>query len=218
MNGVVERQSTTGDPAGGRPDPAATTGRGGHGLRDMALTMVVLAAVVLALAALSHSCSFSPGGPSSNSSALPTVDVPDELRGAAGRMPFPLREPRVPADWRANSASSGTVGDAGRDSAVTIGWVTGAGSYLALVQSNAKPADLVRYQVGQADDSAVTPRGQTTVDGVSWVIYPGIRSERVWVADLGAVRLLITGSGDDAQFRTLAAAATSASPVTAAAR
>jgi hypothetical protein len=45
------------------------------------------------------------------------------------------------------------------------------------------------------------------VAGTTWVTYEGA-GEAVRVADVDGVRLAITGSGDDAEFRTLAEATT----------
>jgi hypothetical protein len=46
------------------------------------------------------------------------------------------------------------------------------------------------------------------VAGTSWVTYSGDTREPVWIASVDGVRLLITGSGDDAEFRTSAAGTT----------
>jgi hypothetical protein len=43
------------------------------------------------------------------------------------------------------------------------------------------------------------------VAGTSWVIYGDGTPEPIRVAQVDGIRLLITGSGDDAEFRTLAA-------------
>jgi Protein of unknown function (DUF4245) len=46
------------------------------------------------------------------------------------------------------------------------------------------------------------------VGGVTWVAYTDDTREPIRVAALDGVRLLITGSGTDDEFRTLASAAT----------
>lgn len=190
--------------------------RGRLGMRDMLLSMVVLAVGVLILAAISQGFSFSPGGPSTNTSNLQPVDVSGELQAAVGQAKFPLREPRLPAGWRANSDSVDAIGGNGTDQAVRIGWISPGGRYLQLSQSNATALDLVRSAAGLGTDVPVASTGTVTVNGTQWTVYPGIRSESSWVVDLGPVRLFITGNGTTDEFHTLAVAALNGRPVTAA--
>ena len=185
------------------PNEPVRTGRGRFGMRDMVLSMVVLAVGVLILAALSTGFSFSPGGVSVNTANLPTVDVSAELRAAVSQVKFPLREPRPLAGWRPNSASVDALGQA---KAVRIGWITSGGRYLQLSQSDATPLALVRVAAGLADDVTMSATGTETVNSTKWTVYPGIRSEQSWVVDLGSVRLFITGNGTSAEFHTLAVA------------
>ncbi|HEX4724797.1 MAG TPA: DUF4245 domain-containing protein [Pseudonocardiaceae bacterium] len=196
--------------------PARRSLRGRLGMRDMLLSMVVLAVGVLILAAISQGFSFSPGGASSDTSNLQPVDVPAELQAAVGQAKFPLREPRLPAGWRANSDSVDPIGGNGTDQAVRVGWITPGGRYLQLSQSNGTVPDLVRSAAGIGSAVPVAPQGTVTVNGTQWTVYPGVRSESSWVVDLGPVRLFITGNGTTDEFRTLAVAALGGRPVTAA--
>ena len=50
--------------------------------------------------------------------------------------------------------------------------------------------------------------GPIAVTGTTWVSYTDDTREPICIATLDGVRLLITGSGSDGEFRTLAAAAT----------
>ena len=190
-----------------RTEPARRSPRGRLGMRDMVLSMVVLAVIVLALVGISNGFTFSPGTPSGNTSTLPTVDVGAELQAAVGQSKFPLRQPHLPAGWRPNSASVDPIGPNGADEAVRIGWITPGGRFLQLSQSNASPLDLVRVAAGLGAGVSVSANGTTTINGTQWTIYPGIRSESSWVADLGPVRLFVTGNGTTDEFHTLAAAA-----------
>lgn len=206
------QQDTAGGPTS---DDKPAPKRGGRsGMRDMLLSMTVLAVGVLVLVGITKGCSFSPGGPTTDTSALPTVDVTAELQAAAGQVKFPLREPRLPAGWRANSDAVDHVGPNGADYAVRIGWLTPADHFLQVSQSDDSAIDLVRAAAGIADDSAVEPTGTQTVNGTKWTVYPGIRSESSWVADLGVARLFITGNGTTAEFRTLATATSTGQKVT----
>jgi Protein of unknown function (DUF4245) len=185
--------------------------------------------VVLALGGLTRGCSFAPGGPTTDPSAGPTVDAPAQLRALAGSTPFALRVPAVPADWRANAVGTERVGPAAH-LAVRTGYVTPAGRYLRLVQSDAEETELL---AAEAKDAGASPRpaseertasgsrpsdaeargtavasGAVDVAGTTWVTYTDGTREPIRVADVDGVRLLITGSGDDDEFRTLAAATT----------
>lgn len=175
-------------------------------MRDMLLSMLVLAGFVLLLAGLGRSCSFSPGGPSVNTANLPTVDVSAELGAAAGQLRFPLRQPALPAGWRANSASQQPFGANGGQSSVDIGWLTADGRFVQLDQSNAAVPDLVRAAAGTDQSVPVAAHGQTVVGGLTWTIYQGVRSEQAWAHDFGPVRVLITGNGSTAEFTTMAEA------------
>lgn len=176
------------------------------GMRDMLLSMIVLAVGVLVLAALTRSCSFSPGGPSTSGSSVPSVDVTAELQAAAAQVPFPLRQPQLPDGWRPNSDSVDSLGPNGKDRAVRVGWIAPDNRYLQVSQSNASAVDLVRSAAALGDNATVAPMGSETVDGTKWTVYPGIRDEQSWVSDLGTERLFVTGNGTTADFRTLAAA------------
>lgn len=197
----------------GNEPPTRRSPRGRLGMRDMVLSMVVLGVGVLILAAISTGFSFSPGGASGNTSNLQPVDVHAELQAAVGQAKFPLREPRLPAGWHANSDSVDSIGENGADQAVRIGWITPSGHYLQLSQSNGTPLDLVRATAGLGADVPVAATGTEAVDGTQWTVYPGVRSESSWVTDLGQVRMFVTGNGSDAEFRTLAAAALTGTPV-----
>lgn len=192
------------------------TGRGRSALRDVVMSMIVLVVIILVLAAVSHSCSFSPGGPSVDSGSLPTVDVSAELQAAAAQVHFPLREPTLPKDWRPNSNSVDPLGPKGVDQAVRIGVLTDVDHYLQVSQSDASVADLVRSAAGLGDQASITPTGDEVVNGTKWTVYPGIRSESSWATDLGNERLFITGNGTVAEFRALAAAILTGHRVTAA--
>lgn len=165
----------------------------------MLLSMIVLAVIVLVLLGIRGGFSVSPGKPSVDSGAVPTVNASEKLRSAAGQLRFPVRVPDVPTSWRANSADVLPIGDA---SAARAGWITDGDGYLRLVQSNAPTAALVE----NAAESKAAPgqEGKQTVDGVTWTVYPAVRNEHSWVADLSGVRVLITGNAPTDQFKTLA--------------
>lgn len=185
------------------PRPPAKPPRSALTVRDLLGAVGLLVIVVLVLGGLTRGCSFAPAGPTVDPGAGPSVDAPGQLRALAGSTPFALRVPSVPADWRANAVGTVRVGPAAHR-AVRTGYVTPAGRYLRVVQSDADEAELV------AEEARGTPvaSGPVDVAGTSWVTYGDDTPEPIRVAQLDGVRLLITGSGDDAEFRTLAAGTT----------
>jgi hypothetical protein len=189
------------------------SGRGSQTARDMLLSLAALLLIVAAVLGFSRGCSFSPGGPTIDTSSVPTVDVHSALAGIAAGTDVPVREPKVPAGWRANSTDTISIGtgDQARP-AVRVGWLTSSGHYLRLSQTQGAARDLI---ASETDDPKSEPAATGTVDveGVSWTIYPARRSETSWLANVGGVRLLISGNGKDADFRTLAQAVQTATPL-----
>jgi hypothetical protein len=92
-----------------------------------------------------------------------------------------------------------------------VGWVTSGGNYLRLSQSKAAVEPLVIMEAG--GDVSATRSGSVDVAGTPWAKYPGKGTEISWVASVDNVQLLITGSGTEDEFRTLATAAQNAKPL-----
>jgi hypothetical protein len=181
-------------------------------MRDMVGAMVVLVAIIGAVMAFFGSCSFSPGGPSAGSAVVPSADASGELSRTARAVAFPVREPAVPKGWRANSASTSSVGvGASGNVVVRVGWVTASGAYVQLSQSGGAADDVLVDELEQKDPPSAS--GSVEVDGVTWTSYPARRDEPAWVTELDGAVLLITGSAAEAEFRQLAAATQEASPL-----
>jgi hypothetical protein len=174
--------------------------------------VVVLVAIIGVVMAFYGGCSFSPGGPSVDSAAVPSADASGELARTARAVAFPVREPAVPKGWRANSAGTSSVGvGASGDVVVRVGWLTSSGAYLQLSQSGGDAKDVLVGETGQED--APSASGSVEVDGVTWTRYPARRDEPAWVTELDGAVLLITGSASESEFRQLAAATLKASPL-----
>jgi Protein of unknown function (DUF4245) len=186
------------------PGPPAKPPRSALTVRDMLGALVVLVLVVLVAGGISRSCTFAPTGPTVDASRLPVVDAPAELARLAPDSSFPLRVPAVPADWRANAVDRTSLPEGGRT--VRIGYLTPDGRYLRLQQGDASEEAMLRAEAGAAGSG----QGVVDVDGQRWVAYTGERGEPIWITEVAgepAVRMLVTGSGSDADFRMLAAAA-----------
>jgi Protein of unknown function (DUF4245) len=184
------------------PGPPAKPPRSALTMRDMVGALVVLAVVVLAAGGLSRSCTFAPTGPTVDSSRLPVVDVPAELTRLAPDTTFPLRVPAVPDGWRANAVDRSSLPEGGH--IVSTGFLTPDGRYLRLQQGDATEEAMLRAEAG---GGTAPGQGAVDVDGRQWVAYAGERGEPIWITDVDGVRLLVTGSGSEADFRALAVAA-----------
>jgi hypothetical protein len=100
----------------------------------------------------------------------------------------------------------------------TVGYLAPSGMYISLTQSNADENKLV-----ESINADVYPTGVEDVDGVKWVVYAGDAgqggrpAEPVWTTRLtgptGPAQVAITGGAGTDEFRTLAAATQTASPL-----
>lgn len=200
MRGVAEQRNQ--DQTGGPGDDQAGTAPASppRTMKAMLFAMLPLVAVAFLVAGVLGQCSFSPLGPTIDRDSGPTVDVAAELNGISARIDFPVFDPATPPDWRANSAATAQLGSGAR--AVRIGWITGSARYLRLSQSTAPEEELVAFEVERPPQA----EGVVQAGGRQWVLYRGVRSEKVWVGERDGVRLLLTGSATEEEFRVLAEA------------
>ncbi|MGB8402877.1 MAG: DUF4245 domain-containing protein [Mycobacterium sp.] len=192
--------------------------------RDMFWSMAPLVLACIALAGLLGMCSFAPAGPGRG--PIPQYDAPAALKADAAALHLPIRVPVLPDGWHANSGSRRSI-DAGRTDAAThqsmsavsstVGYLTPAGMYLALIQSNADEEKLVA-----SIHAGMYPTGAKDIDGVHWVVYEGVGdsqqgAEPVWTARLnsakGPSQVALTGPAGEGDFRTLAQATQKAQPI-----
>lgn len=178
---------------------------------------LVLACIVLA--GVLGMCSFAPNGP--GESAPPPYDAPAALQADADALKIPIRLPRLPEGWRANSGSRASI-DGGRTDAdgrparaVTsrVGYLSPTGMYLSLIQSNADEEKLVASL-----DTGLAPTGTQDVDGVRWIVYEGAEDARpVWTTRLtgptGPAQIALNGAAGTDEYRILAQATQTQSPL-----
>ena len=183
------------------------------------LAPLVVACIVLA--GLVGMCSFRPTGPADG--MAPTYDAAAALQADADALKFPIRLPRLPAGWQANSGTRAGI-EAGRTDPrsaerqravlTRVGYIAPSKMFVSLTQSNADETALV-----QSINNSVYPAGAQDINGVKWVVYQGgADAEPVWTTRLdgpaGAAQLAITGAGTDEDFRTLATATQTQTPIT----
>lgn len=188
--------------------------------RDMFWSIAPLVVACIVLAGVVGMCSFSPGG--INRGPVPSYDASSALRADALTFGFPVRLPLLPQGWRANSGGRGGIPDGRTDPsthqrlhAVTsiVGYISPAGEYLSLTQSNGDEVKLVG-----SIHSSMYPSGTVDVNGTRWITYQGDGGvEPVWTTRLdnpaGPAQIAITGAGSADEFRTLAGATQSQPPL-----
>jgi hypothetical protein len=181
--------------------------------RDMFWSIAPLVVACIVLAGVVGMCSFSPGG--INRGPVPPYDAASALKADALTLGFPVRLPKLPSGWQANSGSRGSIADGRTDErsgqklrAVTsvVGFISPNGEYLSLTQSNADETKLVGFV-----HPSMYPTGAVDVNGIRWITYQGDGGvEPVWTTRLtspaGPTQVAITGAGSVDEFRTLAAA------------
>ncbi|MEE3063495.1 MAG: DUF4245 domain-containing protein [Actinomycetota bacterium] len=190
--------------------------------RDMFWSLAPLVIGCILLAGMVGMCSFQPTGP--NKGAIPAYDAATALRADAQTLGFPIRMPQLPEGWQPNSGGrsgieNGRMANGQRLAAATstVGYIGPTGMYLSLTQSNADEDKLI----GSIHPSAY-PTGTVDVGGTNWIVYRGsgdrgADAEPVWTTRLtspgGTTQIAITGAANADQFRTLAAATQSQSPL-----
>ena len=147
--------------------------------RDMFWSLTPLVLGCILLAGMVGMCSFQPGG---HQGAIPSYDAAAALRADAATLGFPIRLPKLPAGWQANSGGRGGIENGRTDpstgqrlNAATsiVGYISPTGMYLSLTQSNADEDKLV----GSIHSSAY-PTGTVDVAGTNWVVYQRRRPKR----------------------------------------
>jgi hypothetical protein len=193
--------------------------------RDMFWSVAPLVLACIVLAGVLGMCSFQTGGPGEG--PIPHYDAPAALQADADALKIPIRLPQLPDGWQSNSGSRKGI-DGGRTDPVsgqparavssTVGYLAPSGMYLSLTQSNADEAKLVASL-----NTDMYPTGTADVDGVTWVVYEGSQedgddAEPVWTTRLngptGPAQIAIKGAAGTDEYRTLAAATQTASPLT----
>ncbi|MGV0047541.1 DUF4245 domain-containing protein [Mycobacterium colombiense] len=191
--------------------------------RDMFWSLIPLVIGCVVLAGMLGMCSFRVGN---HEGPVPSYDAGAALRADASALGFPIREPRLPGGWQANSGHRGGI-QAGRTDPAggqrvnapvsVVGYISPTGMYLSLTQSDADEDKLV-----SSIHPSAFPTGAVDVAGTNWVVYQGsgqdgADAEPVWTTRLsgpgGATQIAITGAGNTDQFRTLASATQSQPPL-----
>ncbi|MFF2084623.1 DUF4245 domain-containing protein [Nocardia sp. NPDC058176] len=174
--------------------------------RDLFWSLIPLVLIAVVLAGAASQCTVATNGPTQGQ--IPHFDADAALKSDAKTLSFPIRNPELPEGWQSNSGSRDTIAVAGGGPVSTVGYITPQATYMRYSQSSASEEAFSRHVLGSR-----YPTGTVDVGGQKWVVYTEPTEETAWIADLGAVRILITGAGNEAAFTTLAQAITTAQPL-----
>ncbi|HEV7420854.1 MAG TPA: DUF4245 domain-containing protein [Mycobacterium sp.] len=187
--------------------------------RDMFWSMAPLVLACIVLAGVLGMCSFAPNGPGVGNP--PTYDAHAALQADADALKIPIRLPKVPEGWHANSGSRGSIEGGRSDSSgrparaviSRVGYLAPSGMYLSLTQSDADEEKLVA-----SIDTSLAPTGTQNVDGVKWIVYEGAEDVRpVWTTRLtgptGPAQIALNGAAGTDEYRMLASATQTQPPL-----
>ncbi|MCF8611636.1 DUF4245 domain-containing protein [Gordonia sp. HY285] len=175
--------------------------------KDLIWSLIALGVIILVVAGVAGSCSWGFGSDATEQN-VPHFDVSEGLRADANTMGFPIRDPKVPNDWQANSGSTQEIAET---ISSNVGWITDGGAYVQLTQTDATEESLMRKLLG--DDTS--GNGTRDIGGQMWVTYENLEHQKAWIVDLGNVRIGVKSRGKDDSMQTLAEAVLAAKPLAA---
>ncbi|MET0863637.1 MAG: DUF4245 family protein [Nakamurella sp.] len=175
-------------------------------LRDITISMVLLAVVALVLVGMYGGVSFSPGGPTDGQTQ--TADITGGMQRAEPLVGFTVVVPvGVPGEWTSSSfAFTEQPGTSEAPPAVRGGWLTEQGRFITLIESSGAIADVQRAELGSVNPET----GTEQAGGATWSVTSGRRNEVAWIRTAGDVVYLITGSASPDDFHQLAEAVAAA--------
>ena len=137
--------------------------------------------------------------------AVKSVDYVKIAEQGAATEPDPLITPKLPSDWKSNSAQLRQQTD-DRVDEWYIGLITPSQQYIGMVQGFRANATWLAGQVANSN-----PVGSTTVHDVKWSIYDNRQSSRdvgdvqyALSATEGASTVVLYGTADTQEFTQLA--------------
>ncbi|WJY89422.1 DUF4245 domain-containing protein [Corynebacterium confusum] len=177
-----------------------------EGGKDMILSLGVTVIAMLAVVGATGLCTVNPED--SPHAEVTEVDAENFLRMETQATGVPARLPQLPDGWYANSARRGQVAG---EPAPIVGFVTAEKGYLQATQTTVGYDEARRGYDGNYRELTDT----TEIDGQTVEIYTSDDNDvrDLWAADLGDVRLLVSGSANDADYRPLISAIVAAEPV-----
>lgn len=176
--------------------------------KDMIWSIIPLLAICALVAIASGNCSVGLTGTAKDDRRA-AFDVQGALLADSQTMPFPIRRPADPDGWKPNSGSRQNVSG---HVVSNVGWITGAGSYVQLSQTDADEDSLVDFLAGP-DGRVASGTGTREIGGQRWVTYSTYDDNKFWITDLGQVRIAVMSTGSDDDMAKMAAAVLDEQPL-----
>jgi hypothetical protein len=137
---------------------------------------------------------------------LPYADPGQAATALRLTAPYTSYAPQgLPATWRPTSSrlsAPGPASDPKKPITWHLGYVTPAGEYAALEESNQKPADDFIKQITDTDRA----QGVRQVGGTGWTMYDHAGQDRSLVRQADGVTLVVTGTASYEELAVLAGA------------
>ncbi|WP_158864983.1 DUF4245 domain-containing protein [Leifsonia sp. AG29] len=135
----------------------------------------------------------------------PAVDYAAVAQQAQGSEPDHLLVPKLPAGWKSNNAELRTKTPDNVDNWY-VGLLTPKGQFIGITQGFRANDSWVANQVNRS-----MAKGTRTIDGITWDVYDNRSSsadagnvEYALVTTAGRSTVVVFGTADDAEFRTVA--------------
>lgn len=170
---------------------AAPPARRRPGLVDMAISLGLLLAIIGVVLFVQQR----------DDKAIKVIDPSGAYAGARNVATYEVRTPQgLPSGWRPTSAR--TERPAAGRLTLRVGFVTPAGEYAQLVESDLPRDQLITAELAEG----AAPRGSVMVGSDTWQQFPAPRKgDRVIVRTEGAVTFVISGSAGLDELKILAA-------------
>ncbi|WP_226359151.1 DUF4245 family protein [Pseudonocardia sp. ICBG601] len=197
------------------PQAMHKPGRGDASVRDLIWACLILVPVALLIFSVGGSCSFSPGGPAEDAASAPASTPRARIAEYARGSTFPLRAAGR-AGFRPGQLHRSSWPGRGRRHRRASGFVTPDADFLSLRPDRRVGRGRPRHRVRLRGARRRPPRrcaAPCRRGGLTWEVYGAEGGEPFRVATLPGrpeVRVLVTGSASEDQFRTLADALTTA--------
>jgi Protein of unknown function (DUF4245) len=156
---------------------SGTSSRGNPSMGDIARSVAVLGAIILALFGLGRVLTVTPDEPTRN------VDYRTAVESSRTVADFDVLAPAsLPDGWRATSVRF-------EDDSWHLGVVTADDDYVGLEQVAASPRRAVERFANGSRSS-----GDTVVDGKTWSLHTGPRDNLTYVRSDGGMTIVVTGT------------------------
>ncbi|QCB28130.1 hypothetical protein CENDO_04195 [Corynebacterium endometrii] len=164
--------------------------------RDMILSIGVIVVAMFAVVGATGLCTINPED--SQQGPVREVDARSFLDLEARSTGIAIRIPEVPEGWYTNSARRQSLAG---ELASTVGFVSPNDGYVSATQTNVGLPEAAK----QFDGNFRPDERTVDVEGVEATVYSSEDEEvrPVWAADLGDVRLVLSGSASEADFTTV---------------